>query len=217
MIINNPHVMLTYVGGSRSLELFDETSDYDIIVLVDEHQPNLDWNNICRWVYKDVHVHLYQDTLSEFITRYDCDWGCSVGLMNLYKFSHNNILYVNPQYSSLVKCLIRNNYRMGMLGAAGVFHTQHKLVSEVLSNNKIKPTKRLYHLCVAYYILCNTKMDIDFILKIKAYSKVDISNIEKNKIQNMVKQLTQIITYIDCKSIMDELLNELQHESIICR
>lgn len=211
-LISNPHVLMIYVGGSRSFDLQDEFSDYDIIFITDEYQKSLDWNDKLRWVYQNCHIHVYQDVIYDLIQNYKSHWGAGVALLNMHELTYDKLLYVNSSKADVVQTILSSCKLLSNIGSIGFSLNHQFLIRDFVNYNIKKDTKRFYHLCIAYYILLNKPLDKEFILKVKKSPYTPLSSENEIKLREMMVELRNHINNLKMCCPEGLFVNEHFHQ-----
>lgn len=153
------NIIFISVGGSRLFGLETETSDYDIVVLLNDALLNIGKNSIDRAIYDDKVVHIYIKNLDkligdEFRVFSDVDLTPKFFVdLPLYK---KNMLYENEIFSELIEFMFSKERELFYLGVENVldFFVKRKFI--VIDKNnyhiKITKTKGIYYIIALYYI-----------------------------------------------------------------
>lgn len=192
-LIADPNLILLYVGGSRIVGVSDEQSDYDLCAIM-KSTDHKSTTGVLQWRRGDAHLHIYNENLDQFFCTED--WYYAVGMLNQAYLTEEDILFANPQHEKLVKFIIENKKKVGIIGAYRLALTFERLIDRVLSLNYLDQqslTKRLYHLLVSYSLLTNSPLDIDFVKKVK-YCKTQPLN--EADTQELILILQKFINYV---------------------
>ena len=169
VIKNKQEVVGIYLAGSRSLGLYDDYSDYDIVVITKHSLDNEE--GIFALEYNDINVHWYYRSLDQIIDGYTTQNKRELSHLsgvNLHNFE-NNIIYINPEYQNLINFIYQYKEKICKFKCWEFILTNNTYIN-VLVNQKITEndrTKFLYHLCVCYYLLFEKEFDVDFLNKLK--------------------------------------------------
>lgn len=197
-IFKNHNVVLLYVSGSRLYGVIDERSDYDLVAIVDEDNPEMCPNEFI--MYEDsIKIHWYYTSLKSF--RDSSINGRNFEITGGIQFRNINkdfILYQNKEYESEINKLLSEKNLISKNSSKALYYRYEKLVNEILSKNKIEEenyTKMIYHLCMASYYLNSDSPDIEFLKRIKRIRWQPVSDEYKNLaverlriLQNKIKE-----------------------------
>lgn len=206
------NVVMIMLVGSRKLNITDERSDYDIIVLTT--------NSITKFpeeclMYYGKKVHWEYININNFVQELNPNRLLDIIMNMTMKYTDNsNIIYTNDNYKHIIDYLINNKEKISRLGCINLYKSMQEFVNKILNNNEIKQelyTKFIYHLCCASYILLDEIFDIDFLKNIKRIRWQPVSEAHK---QLAVERIRLANEYIDTLSIdieyeLKNLRNEL--------
>ena len=190
-LAENPETILIYLGGSRLARLQFELSDYDICTLVKTYQKDIDWLRVLRWEKDNKHLHVYQDVLTRFLT--EINWGNAVGMMHLHYLEPDYILYINPEFRDFYTRFLESKESISILGCYMLVDVFSKYLNQYLHSERVrhKPTKRLYHLCVAHSILTKTPLDHTFVAKVKNCKNGELDMMDESRLATLLKELVE--------------------------
>ena len=169
-IFKNHKVVVLYVSGSRLYGVTDERSDYDLIAIVDEDNPEMCPNEFI--MYDDsIKIHWYYRSLKTFKDLSVNGTNLNiVGGIQFRNINSDTILYQNEEYESQINELLLEKEIISNNSCKALYHRLEKLVDDIISDNAISEknyTKMIYHLCLASYYLVGDEPDIEFLKKIK--------------------------------------------------
>ena len=169
-IFKNHKVVLLYISGSRLCGITDERSDYDLISIVDEDNPEMCPNEFI--MYDDsIKIHWYYISFKTFKDLSVNGTNLNiVGGIQFRNINSDTILYQNKEYESQINELLSEKEIISNNSCKALYHRLEKLVDDIISDNAISEknyTKMIYHLCLASYYLVGDEPDIEFLKKIK--------------------------------------------------
>lgn len=195
-------IIFVWVTGSRSVNLNNADSDYDVGILVADHMeaPRAPGCLMCGKYLKDPekHVHLLINTLKEpcsipvkdpYGFYYDIGW-VQFGL-----FDKSSTVFVNPKYQEIVDELITNKSLIAKK-AAHAFLNRFDPVLEVLATNKIP--EGVHQKFIAYAILCHSLLYDEAIVhdqlyRVKQTPFDQLTTEERSEIARKAAALRQLI------------------------
>ena len=167
-LFNEKEIIMIYIGGSRSTDILDNNSDYDIVILTYDN----DYHNVNKYAYilykNNIKIHWYYDPINELfnIINHDCIYGC----MQIKNLRDDIVLYKNPKYNDIIDNLIKIKDDLSHISCYKYFNFNKKYIESILIDGYIKEekySKLLYHLCLASYYITGETPDKDFLRSIK--------------------------------------------------
>ena len=159
--IVNEDTVAVFVGGSRRLATVDVFSDYDLVVISLTENDFQQKNEHVRFYGKKVHwytmtpntiLHPERNTTALLFLSGNLTW--------LYA-SEADIVYLNEQHKTIIDEIFHKKQQVSTTSANLFVKGFSELIKNIVTNNFIAPqerTKRLYHLCVASYVLTGEKI-----------------------------------------------------------
>ncbi len=167
-ILQGHNVIMVLMTGSRILDIVDERSDFDLMVITDEVQREI--NPFEYFMYKSKKVHWSYCPIKKLISNEDGSLLTCVGEIQFAGLREQVVLYKNPNYASVISYLFESKDTVALIGTYGFAHFQNNLISKIINGNEIRPEdycKHIYHLCCASYFLLGDTPDKAFLLEIK--------------------------------------------------
>lgn len=176
-VLGGRDVIMVFVTGSRLLEVTDERSDYDLVVLTNERQRE---EYVSEYLtYNSVKVHWSYVPVTKLISNEDGNLLTCIGEVELSWLNDSKIVYENPKYANVIKFLKENKDTIALVGSYGLVRFHDKLVSKILGANAIAKEdhcKFIYHLCIASYMLLSQAPDNGFLAEIKRIRWKEVSD-----------------------------------------
>lgn len=186
------NVIMIYVGGSRIINITDERSDYDLVVVTDNSTSDYEPDEF--FTYKDLKVHWYYRSLSQFIEK--CDNPRTIGCFNGVLFANLTdevIIYEGSKYKRIIDYLKSVRDRIGKVSTYLLLNSKKQLVESILNAGEVLEehyTKYLYYLCYASYYIMGEEPNKDFLATIKRIRWQPVSDKYK-------KLIVERIGYLD--------------------
>lgn len=157
-LINNPKVLMIYLGGSYCNETASNNSDYDLTIITNDTKA-VDDSKFVFLTYKGKKVHWYHFPIKDFITGNLREiW--LLGSIYFKNFRESLIIYKNSLYNELLDKLITNKDIISNLTIYKFFDTNKFEVKSIIKQiTKYKTStfsKNIYHLCMCGAYLTNT-------------------------------------------------------------
>ena len=130
-IFKNHNVVLLYISGSRLYGIIDERSDYDLVAIVDEDNPEMCPNEFI--MYEDsIKIHWYYTSLKSF--RDSSINGPNFNITGGIQFRNINkdfILYQNKEYESEINKLLSEKNLISKNSSKALYYRYEKLVINI--------------------------------------------------------------------------------------
>ncbi len=218
-IFNTYKVLAIYVVGSRSINMHTDTSDLDMIVILDEKRSLFNVRPIARLAYKGIPVHYNMYSYEELFHFEDFTKTEKLFVQQLFFGTEPIAVYLSEKGVKLHKYFVDNRERLLNLGASLVV----KFHANTLKNYAIKPvrahaiSKWLYHPIMACEILTNT-LNIELLSNIKnctfrAHDKYDMKATIIKPLTIEVNKFNEVATALDQDKLTKEI--DLVTEEII--
>lgn len=206
------NVVMIMLVGSRKLNITDERSDYDIVVLTT--------NSITKFpeeclMYHGKKVHWEYININDFVQELNPNRLLDIIMNITMKYTDDsNIIYTNNNYKYIIDYLINNKEKISRLGCINLYKSMQEFINKILNNNEIKQelyTKFIYHLCCASYILLDETFDTDFLKNIKRIRWQPVSDSYKQLAVERIRLANEYINTlsIDIEYEIKNLRNEL--------
>ena len=116
-ILGNNEVLFVFVSGSYLSEMFDGTSDYDLVVVV---KPPVKYKDEKKYfVYKGRHIHWYYRAADEYLAPVsDENQFHAMGVYRCAYLKEEHFLYINPKYPEAKDIFMSN---MDLLAKSGLY------------------------------------------------------------------------------------------------
>lgn len=189
-IIDGHDVIMVFLTGSRIIDISDERSDFDLIVLTNDQEREEYVSEFLTYYSKKVHWHYVP--VKKFIANEDGNLLTCNGEVEFIGLDESKILYANPQYFNVIDFLKQNKDVVAKVGVYGLVRFHNNLISKILTANEITKEdycKYIYHLCFASYILLQEEPDGDFLKEIKRIRWREISDEYKNLAVERIRSL----------------------------
>lgn len=166
-ILDGHNVIMAFVYGSRLIDITDDKSDYDILVITDNNerpshpQEQLTYDGIkVEWCYKPIEsiIDSRREPRDHFAS------------MQLAFLTEDAIIYENPVYADVIQLLKQRKDTIGHINAFILYEVMQERVYSILEEGTITKrnyTKMLYHLCYASYYLHGEAPNKEFLNAIK--------------------------------------------------
>ena len=216
-IIFNYDVVCVFLAGSRSMNIIDERSDYDLVVITKD-KPEQE-EGIFRLSYKDIAVHWYYRSLEQIIHSISSQdtflsYISGINLFNIEK----NIIWINPIHKTKVNFILNNKEKL-VYNSCWDFIFANPVFWDTIKHNEIPRhcyNKYVYHLCNCYYILFNKDFEKEFLIKIKRLRWTNnAKEVLKDELQKAYILIKELYNYQEShnlkrKEIKEELLSKLK-------
>jgi hypothetical protein len=213
-IIKNKSVVMVVIGGSRSGQVVDESSDFDlrVVTLDDEDEvPNesFKWNGI--------RIHWYYRSIKKLLDLTDKSVVDIFGMALMSNIGPDNIIYINPVYRNLSNLIIERKDDISRYYFYAHYNLLKNYVDLISSSIFLKPEfydKRIYQLCTASYFLLSQLPDVPFLTAIKRIMKKSTTKEQRDLALERIRLLKQFVTSsplsptlkTDIEAQIDELL-----------
>lgn len=167
-ILNGHDVIMVFLTGSRLIDMADNRSDFDLIVLTNDQEREEYVSEYLTYYSKKVHWHYVP--ITKLIANEDGNLLTCNGEVEFVGLSDEKIIYANPRYANVIEFLKLNKDVIALAGAYGLVRFHDNLISRILTANEIKKEnycKFIYHLCYASYVLLAEEPDKNFLKEIK--------------------------------------------------
>lgn len=211
-ILDGHNVIMLCMYGSRLLDLTDDISDYDLLVITDDsEEPSYPQEYL---TYEGVKVHWYYKPLASIIDSRRKTFSY-FGTMQLAFLTDNEIIYENPSFASCIRFLKNRKETIGLINAFNLFNAKKDLVESILAEGTISEhnyTKFLYHLCYASYYLRGEEPNREFLVELKRIGEMSV---DKKYVDLAVTRLAMLRDFVtnssfDVDGAVAELDNEVQ-------
>ncbi len=206
-----------YILGSMSMDIIDERSDYDIVILTLDGEY-IDASKYEHLIYKDRKVHWYYRSIESLFDSKHLDtqkYLCPIQLRNIRE---DLTIYENPKYINTLNKLYAIKDNLSKLGMYRLFEIQKTYINDVINESQILEkyyTKYLYHLCLASYYLTEEEPNKEFLRILKRIKWQPVSDVYKNLAVERLKIYKDYIEThpVDLKTSFNNLYMELMiHE-----
>lgn len=189
-IFQNQDVLFIITVGSSLNGLTDSYSDYDLIVITEEHYED---PNDYRLIYNDRIIHWYYRTLEELYTIEDSsdDFLRLLGLFQFRFLTEDNLLYLNSKHKKDWAILLKHTCTLSNLG----FNLSCRLMRQWIDVyfNKKTPSKFYHKIANVYYTMSGELKDIDFLLRVKRINQQPLTADDAEKLKNIFENLLQLL------------------------
>lgn len=166
-ILSGHNVITVCMYGSRLLNLTDNVSDYDLLVITDDsEEPSYPQEYL---TYAGAKVHWYYKPLASIIDSRRKTFSY-FGTMQLAFLTDDEIVYENPTFANVIRFLKDRKELIGKINAFNLINAKQELIDSILAEGTIAEhnyTKFLYHLCYTSYYLYGEVPDREFLIEIK--------------------------------------------------
>ena len=173
-ILDGHNVIMVCMYGSRLLDLTDNISDYDLLVITDDNEePSYPEEYL---TYEGVKVHWYYKPLASIIDSRRKTFSY-FGTMQLVFLTEDKIIYENPAFARVIKFLKDRKETIGLINAFNLVNAKRELIDSILEEGTIAEhnyTKFLYHLCYTSYYLHGEEPDREFLIEIKRICEMPV-------------------------------------------
>lgn len=209
-ILDGHNVIMVCMYGSRLLDLTDDLSDYDLLVVTDDNEePSYPQEYL---TYDGVKVHWYYKPLSSIIDSRRKTYSY-FGTMQLAFLTEDEIIYKNPAFARVIQFLMDKKETIGRINAFNLINAKQDLIDSILTEGTIAEhnyTKFLYHLCYTSYYLYGEALDRDFLIEIKRICELPV---REEFIGLAISRLVMLRNYIANSSFnVDNAVAELDRE-----
>lgn len=193
-LIARNDVVAVLISGSQALNIVDEHSDYDLVVLTTSGF----WEDVSKkyyLTYKGIKVHWYRVPLDRLTIFEEQGLLRLSGLNSLRSLRPELFIYTNPVYEQQIKLLYLHINEIADAGVYWLVKTNYEFIQDILQTGKILEhnySKRIYHLCVASYQIYREPLDVKFLLSIKRIKWQPVSDKYK---QHAVIRLQKLMDY----------------------
>lgn len=206
-ILNGHDVIMVTLTGSRLIDIVDERSDFDLLVVTNDQSREEYVTEFLTYYSKKVHWHYVP--IQKLIANEDGNLLTCNGEVELVGLCEQKIVYANTKYSNIIKYLIDNKNNVALVGAYALVRFHNELISRILNANEIKQEdycKYIYHLCFASYVVLSETPDKTFLANIKRIRWRKITDEYKNLAVDRIRLLRNYVTEhpVDLKSIICE-------------
>lgn len=194
-ILNGHDVIMICLTGSRLIDITDERSDFDLMVITNDNKREEYVTEFLTYYSKKVHWHYVP--LTKLISNEDGSLLACVGEVQLIGLNNQKIIYANPQYIDAINFLKEKKDVVALVGAYGLVRFHDNLISAILNANEIKAEyhcKFIYHLCFASYVLLSETPDKSFLAEIKRIRWKTVSDEYKSLAVERIRLLYNYVT-----------------------
>lgn len=212
-LFKDNRVIAIYILGSRSVDITDDRSDYDLVVFTDDGTYT-DASQFEYLKYKNKKVHWYFNPIQNLfypMFSNSMRYLCALQLKNINK---DVVIYENPEYSKLLQKLHEIKDELSKLAAYSLFNAKKDFIDKILAQNQITESfysKFIYHLCCASYYLTGEELNKDFLRSIKRIKWLPVCTTYKQLAIQRLEIYKQFIedNPIDVESSLKMLANYL--------
>lgn len=193
-ILNGHDVIMISLTGSRLIDMDDERSDFDLIVITNDQEREEYVSEFLTYYTKKVHWHYVPVT--KLIANEDGNLLTCNGEVEFVGLSEQKILYANPKHINVINFLQEKKDTVALVGAYGLVRFHNNLISRILNANEIKQEdhcKYIYHLCFASYVLLSEIPDKSFLTKIKRIRWRTVSDEHKSLAVERIRLLYNFV------------------------
>lgn len=190
-IFNGHDVIMVSLTGSRLIDITDERSDFDLIVITNDKEREEYVDEFLTYYSKKVHWHYVP--VQKLISNEDGNLLTCNGEVEFVGLCEQKIIYADTKYYGIIKYLIENKNTVALVGAYGLVRFHSDLIYRILSANQIKQQdycKYIYHLCFASYVVLEEKPDKSFLANIKRIRWRNIPDEYKNLAVERIRLLS---------------------------
>lgn len=193
--ISKYKTVMVALGGSRGLEVNDNTSDYNLICLIDEEEYDENFDEELE--YEGVAVKGYYYPYNLFLQKkYPTSRLAATGLYQICLVPNYNIFYQNSDYIKEIEVFNQQKQELGRYYMVAMCQDLQFVLEEIVSK-KIIPTKYyskiLNHLLYCSFILSYTTVDIHLLIKLKHITQHALSNDDERLVVYYFSRLLFII------------------------
>jgi hypothetical protein len=203
---NNIEVLMIWITGSTILQSADESSDYDLCILIKERPEATSdvYNLYGRFnphyaIYKpqQKRLHWIYNTVDEITTSHPVSPLDNVGWAQFRYITDDFIIYKNPKYLLFVDTLIKNkdsisiNALFSFVGSilADLRQLNCDRLRDIAAVYATLPNKALGHLYWASCILFDNYFDREFMMRVKRWPYELLSQAEQIKVLEILDAL----------------------------
>ncbi len=194
-IFKDHDVIMVAFTGSRAIDITDERSDFDLIVLTNDTYREDCPSEFLTYNGKKVHWHYVP--VMKLIANEEGNLLSCVGEVEFAGLDDEKILYANPRYDNVIEFLKVNKQIVALVGSYGLVRFHSAFITKILNANEIKPEdycKFIYHLCYTSYFLLLEDPDKEFLNEIKRIRWKPVSDEYKHL---AVERLRLLKKYVD--------------------
>lgn len=204
-IFNGHDVIMIALTGSRLIDVVDERSDFDLLVVTNDKDREEYVDEFLTYYSKKVHWHYVP--VQKLISNEDGNLLTCNGEVEFVGLCEQKIIYADTKYYGIIKYLIENKNTVALVGAYGLVRFHSDLIYRILSANQIKQQdycKYIYHLCFASYVVLAEEPDKSFLANIKRIRWRNIPDEHKNLAVERIRLLSNYAAEnpLDIKSII---------------
>lgn len=215
-IIQKENVVAVYIAGSRAFDIVDERSDYDLqVITMDGEYEDVSKKYYLTW--RGVKVHWYTVPIPELTKYGHYDSMRYVGINALRHYRPELVIYENPKYADILQAIYDHRDEISNIGIYYFYYYAKSYIDRILDAGEILEchhSKRIYHLCIASYLITGDEMDKDFLLSIKRIRWQPVPEEYKRLAVERLRKLKEciespdILLRINPERSIDEILNE---------
>ncbi len=173
------------LGGSRRMQITDDRSDYDLVVLSVNRK---DFKREIEYVKcEGKKVHWYTETADLVLHPEQDSYTLFLSGNQTWKFvKDEDFLYINEQYRYILEEILQNKEQISRKSAELLSRNCQSLIVRTISNNAIAEkdyTKYLYHLCIASFVSTGETISDEaknYLLEIKRIRWQETTEASKN-------------------------------------
>ena len=169
-ICNNQKVLAIVLVGSRSIEVIDQWSDYDLLVITDDNDVYRN-NKLDYYIVYDNKVSIHYSQYSKnllFKPKRILDWSI------FWQLPQEK--YIAVWDLNFVEQLKKSVNEKAAAGCIDFYNNVYKsTINQVLEGNELPQTKLLYHLCVVSHFLDKTELNYKLLNELKRIKYIEVS------------------------------------------
>lgn len=211
------NVIGIYIAGSAgiNIDLTDDYSDYDIIVLTVEPMPERNFfEEYVRLKYKGRPAHWYYRPLEELLSLVDITDLNALCKVQFDFFFRRTTIYENPAHVNLIQQLDNLRTKISALASYAYLEAHLPQINKLVKQNCILKedySKLIYHWCVAGCYLTNTPLEIEYLKSIKRICWDPVPESYKDWAIDVLKKSVEFISANswDCKEEFNKIYESL--------
>ena len=193
-IFDGHDVIMISLTGSRIIDITDELSDYDLVVITNDKEREDCVSEFLTYYSKKVHWHYIP--ITKLIANEDGNLLSCIGEVEFIGLNEQKIIYANPKYLNIINFLIEKKNVIALVGAYGLVRFHDGLISKILNANEIKKEnycKYIYHLCFTSYVLLSETPNKNFLSDIKRIRWRTVSDEHKSLAVERIRLLYNFV------------------------
>lgn len=206
-IFNGHNVIMIALTGSRLIDVVDERSDFDLLVVTNDKDREEYVDEFLTYYSKKVHWHYVP--VQKLISNEDGNLLSCNGEVEFVGLCEQKIIYADTKYHNLIRYLIENRNVIALVGAYGLVRFHNELITRILNAGEIKQEdccKFIYQLCFASYVVLAEKPDKSFLANIKRIRWRKIADEYKSLAVERIRLLSNYVVEnpLDIKNVISQ-------------